>query len=231
MDLSPFPTIERIEKELMNYPAFVAAHPSNQPDFPEKMNYGNEMNDSVTHLWSIVIIIIIVAFSAYNHHMDILIFPHSKITSLRSQNKHANQKMIKWLFRVFIFRFENEISRCRCFSVHKLINWQLNVISAHKQMSCPACDTHTRIQRQQPPMLTALCSCVLNRIRIEIVKRTLVVVAFHNHISVAIEHYARTKCQPQKWFYTRIGRVRALIACASHWIWRNSITRSNQSTW
>lgn len=34
IDLSPFPNILRIEKVLECHPAFVAAHPSNQPDFP-----------------------------------------------------------------------------------------------------------------------------------------------------------------------------------------------------
>lgn len=34
VDLRPFPTILRIERELENHPAFRAAHPSSQPDCP-----------------------------------------------------------------------------------------------------------------------------------------------------------------------------------------------------
>jgi len=34
VDLEPYPTITRIDKELQGHPAFVPAHPTNQPDFP-----------------------------------------------------------------------------------------------------------------------------------------------------------------------------------------------------
>lgn len=34
VDLRPFPIILRIDRELENHPAFVAAHPNNQPDCP-----------------------------------------------------------------------------------------------------------------------------------------------------------------------------------------------------
>lgn len=34
IDLSPYPNIVRIDNELRNHPAFVAAHPLNQPDTP-----------------------------------------------------------------------------------------------------------------------------------------------------------------------------------------------------
>ncbi|CAH1173463.1 unnamed protein product [Phaedon cochleariae] len=36
VDMEKFPRIERISKELVGHPAFVAAHPKNQPDFPTR---------------------------------------------------------------------------------------------------------------------------------------------------------------------------------------------------
>ncbi|XP_065345749.1 probable maleylacetoacetate isomerase 2 [Cloeon dipterum] len=38
IDLSVYPNISRIENELKNHPAFLAAHPHNQPDCPLKEN-------------------------------------------------------------------------------------------------------------------------------------------------------------------------------------------------
>lgn len=38
VDLRPYPTILRIDRELENHPCFLAAHPSNQPDCPQEIN-------------------------------------------------------------------------------------------------------------------------------------------------------------------------------------------------
>ncbi|XP_045481585.1 probable maleylacetoacetate isomerase 2 [Harmonia axyridis] len=37
VDLRPFPTILRVDRELENHPCFRAAHPSNQPDCPQEL--------------------------------------------------------------------------------------------------------------------------------------------------------------------------------------------------
>jgi hypothetical protein len=34
VDLTPYPIIVRIDRELQSHPAFIPAHPSKQPDFP-----------------------------------------------------------------------------------------------------------------------------------------------------------------------------------------------------